>query len=147
MLESGRLFKRSSFNDMSSDTITDFEYIKIKRTSKYILSEHIEKLTTVEAILQNYHRGKVIALNFANAIFPGGVYIIGGNAQEESLCRSSMLFYTIRKQKQYYINNICSLPFTYTDTRFILKMFLLSGITRVIYLKTLGFVISLLALQ
>ena len=98
MLENNKIFKVSEFNDMSSETIFDFEYSKIERNNKYILSEHIINSTTIEAVWQNYDKGKIIALNFADAIIPGGAYIIGGNAQEESLCRASMLYYTIKKQ-------------------------------------------------
>lgn len=46
---------------------------------------------------------KIIALNFANAMYADGGYILGGNAQEESLCRASMLYYTIKTQKRFYI--------------------------------------------
>ena len=116
MLENNRIFRNSDFKDMSSETIIDFQSNKIERKSKYILSEHIKNSTTIEAILQNYDRGKVIALNFANAIVPGGAYIIGGNAQEESLCRSSMLYYSTKTQIKYYIKNILALSPSYTDT-------------------------------
>ena len=98
MLENNKIFKASNFSDMSSETIFNFEYSKTERNNKYILSEHIINSTTIEAVWQNYDKGKIIALNFANAIIPGGAYIIGGNAQEESLCRASMLYYTIKKQ-------------------------------------------------
>ncbi len=116
MLENNKIFKASNFSDMSSETIFNFEYSKTERNNKYILSEHIINLTTIEAVLQNHDKGKVIALNFANAIIPGGAYIIGGNAQEESICRASMLYYSIRKQRKYYIKNILHLSPSYTDT-------------------------------
>lgn len=116
ILENNKIFKVSDFNDMSSETIFNFEYSKIERNNKYILSEHLINSTTIEAVLQNYDKGKIIALNFANAIIPGGAYIIGGNAQEESLCRASMLYYTIKTQRKYYIKNIFHFLPSYTDT-------------------------------
>lgn len=116
MLENNKIFRTSDFKDMSSETIVGFQCNKIERLDKYILSEHMKNSTTIDAILQNYDRGKVIALNFANAIVPGGAYIIGGNAQEESLCRSSMLYYSIKTQAKYYIKNILAFSPSYTDT-------------------------------
>ena len=42
--------------------------------------------------LQNAGGGKVAILNFADYTRPGGIYLRGGNAQEENLCMESNLF-------------------------------------------------------
>lgn len=50
-------------------------------------------------IVNNRHR--VAVLNFANPIHPGGGFLTGARAQEESLCRSSTLYHSIRSDKMY----------------------------------------------
>ncbi|MDE5947051.1 MAG: TIGR02452 family protein, partial [Oscillospiraceae bacterium] len=72
-------------------------------------------VTTIKCILDNKDYNKIIALNFANANIAGGAYIFGGNAQEESLCRASMLYYTIKSQKKYYWKNRLHILPDYTD--------------------------------
>lgn len=100
---------------MFSETVFSVSGNSIEREKYYSVSEHIEQATTIQAILK-YSKQKVVALNFANAMFAGGGYIIGGDAQEESLCRSSMLYYTIKEQKLYYQKNRLHLLPDYTDT-------------------------------
>jgi len=48
--------------------------------------------TTVSCILRLRGQGHVVALNFASAINPGGGFLGGAEAQEESLARSSSLY-------------------------------------------------------
>ncbi len=49
--------------------------------------------------------GEIIALNFANAMVAGGGYRVGGDAQEESLCRCSLLYDELIHQKDFYRNH------------------------------------------
>jgi uncharacterized protein (TIGR02452 family) len=44
---------------------------------------------------------RVLALNFANGIEPGGGFLHGARAQEEVLCRSSALYATLRGDPMY----------------------------------------------
>ena len=48
---------------------------------------------------------KITALNFASYTSPGGKFIEGSNAQEESLCHSSNLYNILAQCPDYYIEN------------------------------------------
>ena len=114
--ENDKLFRNGSYPDMRSETITDLrELPEINRGEHYKIADNTVKETTIQSVLRNSDGKKVIALNFANAMYPGGGYILGGNAQEESLCRASLLYYTIRTQKSYYRKNRLHVLPSYTD--------------------------------
>ncbi|MBR4628092.1 MAG: TIGR02452 family protein [Ruminococcus sp.] len=114
--ENDRIFRNGSFPDMRSETVAELaELPEISREVPYRVEDNTVRQTTVQAILDNADSGKVIALNFANAMYPGGGYVLGGNAQEESLCRASLLYYTIKTQKRYYRKNRLHVLPNYTD--------------------------------
>lgn len=114
--ENDRFYKETDCSEMKSEVL--MEYLKPEKTKRsyFSVSDNIEKATTVGCILKYAMNQRVLALNFANAMFPGGAYVLGGNAQEESLCRASLLYYTIRTQKKYYIRNRLHVFPDYTDT-------------------------------
>lgn len=72
------------------------------RPRPYVLEEHIIPTDTISAVLRLQGQGRVMALNFANAMVPGGAYRIGGQAQEESLCRSTLLYASLRRANGFY---------------------------------------------
>ena len=114
-LENDKIFKNGNFPEMKSYVYTDFK--KVNRTGRnFSVKDNIVKKTTVECILSYAENYSVLALNFANAMYAGGGYVLGGNAQEESLCRSSLLYYTIKTQKEYYRRNRLHILPDYTDT-------------------------------
>lgn len=58
--------------------------------------------TTLGAAQRLIRQGmKPLALNFANGIQPGGGFLTGARAQEETLCRSSALFQTLVGDRMY----------------------------------------------
>ena len=112
--ENDAYFREGNFPEMRSEVYFGLPMQDVSRQNVFWVNEHLLRTDTVSAILQ--HRGKrVCALNFANANFPGGAYILGGSAQEEALCRASLLYYTIRTAKRFYrANHLHVLP-DYTD--------------------------------
>lgn len=114
--DNDRIFKNGDFHGMISETVFSVSEIpEIKRERYFSVAENTVKATTVQAILERAGHGNITALNFANAMYAGGAYVLGGNAQEESLCRASMLYYTIRNQKDYYRRNRLHVFPDYTD--------------------------------
>ena len=76
-----------------------------ERKQVFRLSEHFMQTDTISAVLQLRAEGvtgEIVALNFANAMAAGGGYRLGGDAQEESLCRCSLLYPAIRGNRQFY---------------------------------------------
>lgn len=73
--------------------------------------------TTLEASVRLLEEGYsgVTCLNFANARNPGGGFLIGSLAQEESIARSSGLFPTISQMKEMYKANKKGKSSLYTD--------------------------------
>ena len=57
----------------------------------------------------------ICALNFASGRNPGGGFQKGSSAQEESLCRSSGLYYCLKDQRMYHINNRDRNQYKYAD--------------------------------
>ncbi len=112
--ENDIFFKENDFPEMKSEYFSDFIPVKAERETPFYVNENIRRQTTVECILEHIDK-KITALNFANALVAGGAYVIGGNAQEESLCRASMLYYTIKGVKAFYSANRKHFSADYTD--------------------------------
>ena len=108
------IFRGSNFPEMRSEVYLGLPMQNVSRQEVFRVNEHLLRTDTISAVLQ-FRDKRVCALNFANANFPGGAYILGGSAQEEALCRASLLYYTIRTAKPFYrANRLHMLP-DYTD--------------------------------
>ena len=74
--------------------------------------------TTLEAafsLLDEVAGERVMCLNFASAKRPGGGFLTGSGAQEESLARSSGLYQCLISQPEYYEKNKACKSMMYTE--------------------------------
>lgn len=77
----------------------------------------VENISTVDAIrkLAMEGKGKIGVLNFASAKNPGGGFINGAMAQEESLAASGTLYRTLTAHEEYYRENRAHKSMMYLD--------------------------------
>ena len=112
--DNDRLFESGAFDGMRSEFFSDLAPVENPRSGKFSVSENTVRMTTIACILENAGK-KMIALNFASAHKPGGGYVTGAVAQEESVCRASGLYYTIKDVSEYYEQNGRHKTADYTD--------------------------------
>jgi uncharacterized protein (TIGR02452 family) len=85
---------------------SDYELLLKKvaaQPAKHSTAKRISNRTTLEAahsLLTEYPA--VVSLNFASAKNPGGGFLSGSQAQEESLARASGLYSTLQTQPDFY---------------------------------------------
>lgn len=72
-------------------------------------------LAALERLVVDERCANVVALNFASAKNPGGGFLGGSQAQEESLARASGLYATLLTQNEYYDANRACRTTLYTD--------------------------------
>ena len=114
---SGEFTDISAFRTITETVISPSAQKENKPPRSFSVSESIVKKTSISAALELDDEGceKIIVLNFANAMCRGGAYFLGGNAQEESLCRASLLHHSLKEAKGYYGYNRIRLTPLYSD--------------------------------
>ena len=125
--------RQKSLNKFKVETETLIKNTKIYNYPSVINIENAERIesqslsiidcdtvTTACSLKGKYN--KVAALNFADALTPGGGVLQGMTTQEENICRRSNLYESLIASKEYYnINHSFkksagSLGYLYTDT-------------------------------
>lgn len=91
------------FDTLSFETITEQTEIVFKNG------------TTIEALLDEKSGFRTCLLNFASAKNPGGGFLGGASAQEESLARSSSLYASLIKDETMYTYNRGRSTYLYSD--------------------------------
>lgn len=106
-IENSMLFRPEDFP-------TEFDLTKIEGETKIELTDE----TTLEAakrVCQENKNANPFVLNFASAKNPGGGFLGGAQAQEESLARSSSLYPCLTKHREMYDYNRGRRTMLYSD--------------------------------
>lgn len=77
--------------------------------------ENETSLSAAKRLIVEQERANTLCLNFASAKNPGGGFLGGSQAQEESLARSSALYASLLTQNGYYETNRACHTALYTD--------------------------------
>lgn len=77
--------------------------------------ENETTLSVAQRLVVERELSKTLCLNFASAKNPGGGFLGGSQAQEESLARSSALYASLTTQNEYYDTNRACRTALYTD--------------------------------
>lgn len=95
----------------------DFDSIQLSEENSSSLSLTVTNKTTLEAAksIEDEGSSDPFVLNFASARNPGGGFLSGSGAQEESLARATGLYPCISEVTEYYQKNRQSGTGLYTD--------------------------------
>lgn len=80
----------------------ELEALIVKQNDRFTTEFIVANETTLNAARQLSENGEVLVLNFASAKNPGGGFLGGAVAQEESIARASGLYPCLLKAPEYY---------------------------------------------
>ena len=92
-----------------------FDQLELEEGTGFSTSILFKNGTTIEALLEETSGVKIGVLNFASAKNPGGGFLGGASAQEESLARSSSLYASLIKDETMYSFNRGRSTYLYSD--------------------------------
>lgn len=92
-----------------------FDQLELEEGTGFSTSILFKNGTTIEALLEETSGLKIGVLNFASAKNPGGGFLGGASAQEESLARSSSLYASLMKDETMYTFNRGRSTYLYSD--------------------------------
>lgn len=89
----------------------------VPRESQHVTIEVTDETTQIAArrLVETESVADLVLLNFASARNPGGGFVSGAKAQEEDLCRCSVLYPCLLTQQAYYEVNRRHSSTLYTD--------------------------------
>lgn len=94
---------------LEKQSIPPWLELKIKSLNRFAnTTVHVTNETTLGATRRLCDSGhRPLVLNFANGVEPGGRFLLGARVQEESICRLSLLYWTLIGDPMYLYNRYC----------------------------------------
>jgi uncharacterized protein (TIGR02452 family) len=120
-LEKIKIEESQKFAELNTEVFsphdTDLLILNDSLTNFFETSFQVINDTTLNAVRDLIDKGyeKVICLNFASAKNPGGGFLNGSSAQEESIARATGLYPCLIKCNDFYTNNKKTKSCIYTD--------------------------------
>lgn len=95
-------------DNTSFDKATFNGFVRDIRSAKHKTEIILTDKPSVEAIMAEPKSNRVCVLSFADYLTPGGMFLTGSMAQEESLCAASTLYNILEAMKDWYSENEAS---------------------------------------
>jgi uncharacterized protein (TIGR02452 family) len=110
--ESSRLYRPEDFHQMAA-LRDEMDRQRCVQTTFEVKNE--TTLHAAQRLANDKSEDRILCLNFASARNPGGGFLKGSQAQEESLARASGLYPCIAQMTEYYETNRLQKSCFYTD--------------------------------